>query len=665
MSEYKLYEYNSKRNEFENLKKKYISAGEIDWSTYDSDQNGHQGKVVLLKNSDFATGTLRVRAPCMLKLTENIAFNPNRPTTWLASDDTVTTDFSQAVKVDPNRELDWFPHPDAPNNAQYFEPEVKFAYGLGFFSAIAIECESVVLDLNNFTLEQHKEHALQQRFYANIELADQPFMPLQGPSNFGAVLRSAINTFICNGKIGRSSHHGIHGNNGGNDIMIENVIFENFEVAAFALNGFKNVYLKNVNAYKNRQNIPILSTYSAARFIKLFVKHTELLGHGNASLTTAKNALYQESDEAFNAHIFGTGTIPKLFKNESGLIDAIAYGLVINPSGVGVHSFLESRSTHKANETTNIYMINCNVSNLKSKPDEVLAITHPSGGVQVDTAGAVLQFFRDVASLDNGKYYYSGTSLSNVQIELAKIKHALDSANVSSRFLGTLKIHKGTQDWSSDSSLYFERENNTLVLHNADGSKYLLDGQPVEYGICCNADSMFHVNKGTIGMRIDGANNLCMLDCGISNVLNTGLQGSSLAGNYVESHATQGSKLIGYQGTKCYGISLSAVNNVTVENLQVFNVESVNGSAHGVVVMNESQNCSFNNLCINNIFSDKEGNLPVDQNLPNEAPVSRGVLVTHDCLNIKFKNASVTNIKNSPNSPYHYDYDIRAKVKME
>ena len=66
MTEYKLYAYNQRRAEFDNLKNKYISNGEIDWQTFSADQSANKGKVVLLKNSDFVNGTLRILYPCML-----------------------------------------------------------------------------------------------------------------------------------------------------------------------------------------------------------------------------------------------------------------------------------------------------------------------------------------------------------------------------------------------------------------------------------------------------------------------------------------------------------------------------------------------------------------------------------------------------------------------
>jgi len=665
--EYKIYAYNAKRTEFENLKKKYIANGEIDWPTFNTDQVTNKEKVIVLTNADFVNGTLRILAPCMLRLNENISFNPNRPTTWLDVNNNVTTDFIQAVALDPNRTLDWLPNLSASNNAQYFLPEINFAYSLGFFAGIAIQCDNVVVDLNNYTMAQHPEHALQQRFYAHIELADQPFMPLQGPSNFGNILRSAINTFICNGTLGRSSHHGIHGNNGGNDIMIENVMFRDFEVSPIALNGFKNVFFRNLIAYNNFQSIPVVSTYSASRFIKQFITSTETQGYGNATLTSAKNALYVAMDSVFNAVILSNGTVPSLYNNPSGIIDTIAYGIVINPSGVAVNQFLENRSTYKANETTNIIMINCNVNNIVANPNEIVAVgVSPTGVAQVDTAGSAFQFFNGISTLVGDRYYYSGTVLSDVQVELAKIKFTLDNSRTSSRFMGTLNIQKGIQDWKTNNGFYFKIQNYKLVLYDQNDNQYLLNSQPVIYNVICSGDSMFHVLKGTIGLRCDGANNLCLIDCGINNISNVGQKGSLLAGNYVKSHTSQGSKLIGYNGAKCYGVTLSAVNNVMTENLQIFSVNSNNASAFGLAVFDGSQNCAFNNTCINTITSNQNGTFNgSDPILPNEMSISRGLYVSDDSLNISFTNPEVSNIVNSVGNPYNYKYDLRSEVLIK
>lgn len=61
-----------------------------------------------------------------------------------------------------------------------------------------------------------------QRFFALIELANAPFIFGQGPHSFTAQgeFIGAANVTIRNGRLGRASHHGIHGN------MNENIVIE-------------------------------------------------------------------------------------------------------------------------------------------------------------------------------------------------------------------------------------------------------------------------------------------------------------------------------------------------------------------------------------------------------------------------------------------------------
>lgn len=86
------------------------------------------------------------------------------------------------------------------------------AFGLGFFSAIAIAASDVELYLNGFTIEQSEGHALFQRFFSIIELADSPFIKNAGPAQFVGdddAFQAASNVVIVGpGVLGRSSHHG-------------------------------------------------------------------------------------------------------------------------------------------------------------------------------------------------------------------------------------------------------------------------------------------------------------------------------------------------------------------------------------------------------------------------------------------------------------------------
>ena len=135
-----------------------------------------------INNKDFQEGTYIINQPGNYKIMEDIIFHPN-------PDNHFQPKKSQFIKYSPQK-----------------------GYGLGFFAVIAIEAENVILDLQNHTIQCSDEFLLKQRFCAIIELASTPFIPTQGPSDFGPTIQSAKNCTIMNGTLGQVSHHGIHGN---------------------------------------------------------------------------------------------------------------------------------------------------------------------------------------------------------------------------------------------------------------------------------------------------------------------------------------------------------------------------------------------------------------------------------------------------------------------
>lgn len=652
-----------KRKYLENLRPIYESNGTVTWEEFYSDPITHQKKVVQVYNSDFSKGTLRVQYPCMIKLMENISFNPNRPNFWIESGNTLTNDFSKATGINPSRTFDWFPTLEVDGNEQYFEDEVKFAYGLGFFAALAIEGENILINLNNYTLEQHEEHALQQRFYAHIELADQPFIPFQGPSNFGAKLRAARNVYIHNGKLGRSSHHGIHGNLA-DGVFIDDIEFEDFEVSSFALNGSKNVYVDKLSVIKNRQDIPVLAPYAQGRFIRLFIAKVKELGYNTPELDAYELTLNQTLDQAFNSVIFNKGQIPILYRNNTKLIDGNPYGMLINPKGIAVNGFMGGRNNAKSVETSNIFINNCSINNIHGNVNEIVAIGNGSGKAQVDTAGAVLQFFNGISNKVNGKWYYKGTYLSNVQIELAKIKHSLEEQDISTSFLGTLNITPAIVEWKEDPEIYFIKTNDSKLKMMKNNNPYFIDGEEVVYEIFCNGDSMFHVNKGTIGLRLEGANSAIINNLNISNISNIGNQGSTLKNGYVSSHPAS-NNMVGYHGNNTYGMISCAINDVEFNNINIDNIESETGSATGSAYVFESMNFNIENMTIKNIKSSVNNKFNLNrQELPNKRPISKALFIDHTCKNININNLDYSNIENNSYNPFNKELDINTNIKL-
>lgn len=199
-----------------------------------------------ITNDDFVLGTLIIDEPGDYKLCEDIVFKPNPYG-------------GSSAGISP---LDAF----VPNfhDGVYDENE----YGMGFFSAISIKTSGVNLYLDCHTLEQSPEHALLQRFYANIELASSPFLPKVGPHDFGDGFVPATDVQILGpGTLGRSSHHGIHGNENSN-IVIRDVTFEDFEVGAVSLNNVDDLVIEDCKITNNRHDVPVIGAWSGALFIR-------------------------------------------------------------------------------------------------------------------------------------------------------------------------------------------------------------------------------------------------------------------------------------------------------------------------------------------------------------------------------------------------------------
>lgn len=639
--------YLQKKEKFTQLQHKYEQNGSTTWEQFAQNQEANRQKIVLLTSNDFKYGTLRVKQPCLLRFTESVEFNPNRPSTWLDATGEVTNNPEKAWALDPARSNDWMPDPTKSNNAQYFLPEVSFAYGLGFFAAIAIEAIDVIVDLNGFTLQQHREHHLQQRFYANIELADQPFIPFQGPSNFGAVLRSAKNIYIHNGKLGRASHHAIHGNNN-TGVLLENLTIEDFEVAAVHLNGANDVVVKRVNVVRNLQQVPVLATYSVGRFLKLFANRLVVADLSSSAFAEKQTVLNYDLDRTFNSVIFNNGVVPTLFANPSGQIDGNPYGMVFNPTGIAVNGFLPTRQTFKSNETSRITIIDSSINGISGRVDEIPALARltPDGniakGAIVDTAGALVQVFNGVAEIIENRMYYRGTSLSDLQVEVARLAH---SNPESSRLFGTLNIDKAFVIWADNSDLYLEHDGySTVTLKTLEGKDYLENGHAVKYRVLCNGDCMFHVNKGVMGLRIDGASDWSLQNLTISNIKNTGKEGSLYAGHYLKSHPLQ-QKALGYNGNDTYGLVASATNIGEIDVLQVLGIESATGTAKGIAIQYESCNINLGRALVRDVKAGVGSSWTPSQSMyPNVPPRAYGLVVEGSCHNVDTSNLTIIEV---------------------
>ncbi len=588
-----------------------------------------QAGPTLLSQSDFESGTLQITEPGLYRLTEDISFNPH-PAGSPGPDGVTPLDAYDAGRP--------FPAQFGSIEDGKYDPA---AFGIGFFAAIAVSAPNVTIDLNGFSIEQSAEHALHQRFFAVIETADQPFLPAQGPSDFGGALVPASNLEIRNGTIGRSSHHGVHGN-GSDGVTIRNVDFIDFEVGAVALNGVSDLVVQNSTA-TNRKDVPIIGTFSNARFISAYVDFLVATGSTTTltvqgaplSASSIQSALRTAINNVFEDVITdGLGFIDPsqhpsefaLFHNKFGVVDGNAYGYLVNPLGVAVNGFPQQ----SASPSVDLTFTNVHILSQHAFINEVIAINR-GGGPAIDPIGAVFMV-RNVhpstgapvttSSLNEAVAVYTGNVLANAQALVAKA--ALN--NEFPPFLDTsrLSITQDILDWI---------ENGTTL---ASLLSTLPNGSNDYF---CNGDTMFHVNKGVIGFKMDGAEDLTMQNTSANDVVNLGDIGSDDCGNYAFSHPA--ATLSGYGGAKVRGYSFAGSVGVDVRNSDASDLTAESGTAIGFDVLTDSDDvtllqCSVDGVEAGLSFSPNGG--------PNEPPDAIGVLIGASATNVSVSGLGTSNL---------------------
>lgn len=567
-----------------------------------------------LSQKDFESGTYVIKHEGVYCLTEDVAFNPNSLAYLKKAFPEKASDLSAYDAGFPMRFQMGY------SDGQY-NPE---AFGLGFFAAISVASPNVTIDLKGFTLEQSEEHALMQRFFSIIETADRPFISGQGPHDFGSQIRSASGLVIKNGRLGRSAHHGIHGN-GSSDVTIKDVIFDGFEVAAVALNGVQGLKLENLRAY-SRKDVPVNGKFSAAQFIKHYVdylvgSYADVTLNGKsaseirARLKNAINNVYED------IVVSGHDKIQKrahpdewrLFHNAQGVVDGNAYGFLINGLGAAVDQFPLVESTN--NPSRDIWIKNVKVESLKANVTEVvgLARSKEDSGVVNDPVGSVFQFHAvdplgepiTISTLEpasNGRYV--GNVLSDAQALVAK-----------AALKGLFPAYLDTSRNGINSDIIAWIESDKPLKTYLDTVKGV---HPTGY--ICNGDQMHHVNKGVIGFKLDGAYDVTVDGAAVENITNIGGVGSSLCGDYLISHPK--AHLPGYGGANVRGVSVSGSNHVNIRNFDAINLRSLAGSSIGVDLMNDSKNIVLEDLFLMRLDAKESMN-----SRPTKDPAAIGVRV--------------------------------------
>ena len=377
-------------------------------------------------------------------------------------------------------------------------------YALGFFAAIAVAADDVTISLNGHSIAQCREHALMQRFFAVIELASAPFIANAGPHNFvsdESEFKAAKNFRLSGpGTVGLSSHHGIHGNENEN-IEISGVTFKDFEVAAVSLNNVKGLEIKDCDIPNNRHDVPILGSFSAALQIRPYLKHLKATNPGYSMTLGGSVKSVEEVYGTLVSHIANVykdvmeygfidpTTHPEeyeLYNNAKQVVDGPCYVFLVHGKGPAVGGFGEEQSEDDSELSADVSILDNNAQNIKCFTNEVIASV-VDDTVQNDARGSILQFYNSTddsfIGIDmektSGQYVYVGNVNLDAQIMVGKA--------MSDNRLGMDDILQTNVNSIGQPLIEWAEGENKSFTPN----------------FRCNGDSMHHVIKGSVMIRVE------------------------------------------------------------------------------------------------------------------------------------------------------------------
>ncbi|MGA9530999.1 MAG: hypothetical protein WBQ73_03880, partial [Candidatus Babeliales bacterium] len=392
-----------------------------------------------LSQSDFDTGPYRIQTPGYYYLTEDISFNPTSPT-------------AGANGIDGGRTN------DRPRTGAWF-------------TALSVETDNVVIDLNTYTIEVSEEFLANHEFkvFSLIELNNSPFPHLVFAYTGETELKAARNVVIKNGVLGHNPHHGIHGNNNVN-IAINNIVCRDWEVAGISLNGLLSGSIKDVVISGIEHQVPF--TGFIALINSALGELQRLINEGD------QNAQPYYNDLAAYKAALAMPTHPE------GTHDGNCFGIFLNH----IVDVGPIATEYCADDTTNCICIeNVDVCNIKAKLIETVGMKEISTGNLLK--GTPFGIMRWQDAFDDEENFAPNAVLRAQAYVLSQISHAFPE-------------HEPTQQFIDN-----------ILAETPSEAVFLNLVEPV-----FNIDFAGHTNKGVFGIRVDCGHGVTIKHCNVMGI---------------------------------------------------------------------------------------------------------------------------------------------------
>ncbi len=465
-----------------------------------------------LRQSDFDSGSYRVSKPGYYYVVEDILFNP-KPTLELQRSD---------------------------------KPLIG-----AWFTALSIECDNVIIDLNTKTFACDPAFLDSQKLkvFSLIEFGNSPF-PLAKFPFFAYTGETqpvfANNVTIKNGTIGASPHHGLHGNSNSN-IQMYDIVVRDWEVAGIAFNGLKSGVIRNVTITGLEH--PMDFTGLVSVMLAAQVALEELRDNqGDSKAQGYINALQPLiQDETQNGAIHPTrlnyGNVYGIFLNRAFDIGPVAQ--VVN------------------DQNSNAIIIeNVLIANITTQLIETVAIGNSQGQTMM---AELFGTFRWEDAYPNGTFAPNALLKAQVYVQQQRAPQKMPAGFAAN-----------------------------ILSSNPDETVFLSQARPV-FGL----DFPGHANKGIFGIRVDAGYGVTIRNCSIMGLNNRGVPGQGLTD--IAAGQNYSFSVPRYAGNDVHGISLAVCRNCAVIDSDISECSSDHGNVCGIALRHQTDASQINGAAVTNL----------------------------------------------------------------
>lgn len=234
---------------------------------------------------------------------------------------------------------------------------------LGFWGALIVQADHVVVDLRGYTIAMSEAYREHQRFFSILEIATAPLPP--GRIGFETELRPFHDIVVRNGTLGASSHFGVHSVSGGARWKFVELAFEDYETGCISISACSDLMIKSC-----RFGAP-----APPRTSSLFSAFNDLF---NAGKRLSNPAVVKAARAQMQKH----AGIP-----EARVSDSLCRCVVILPSfnvGVPPETFAPNERLRR------VAVIQCTFANIRAAPEVVVGCKGGDGKPLKDVTGNLL-----------------------------------------------------------------------------------------------------------------------------------------------------------------------------------------------------------------------------------------------------------------------------------